>query len=433
MEVYEKYKDSGEEWIGKVPSHWTFMKGRAIFQENQEINSGLQCNTVLSLSYGKIVIKKNINEGLVPTEYNTYQIVHPNYIIIRCTDLQNDKVSLRTAISKDYGIITEAYLGLVVNPRYSPDFMHYLLHAWDITKEIYRYGGGLRQSLSWVDIKNLPLYIPPIEEQLAIARHLDAKTAEIDTAIAQQQKMIDLLNERKRIIIQKAVTQGLNSDVSMKSSGVDYIGSIPKHWETCKLKNHLSLKGRIGWNGLRSEEFKETSYAYLVTGQDFNAASIDWSKCYQIDKQRYDEDPYIQLRNGDLLITKDGTIGKIAKVIGMDKPACLNSGIFVMKQKHSGIFTQDFLYWYLSSGVLKDYNLYTNTGTTIQHLYQNVFERMIMLIPPIEEQKSISDYLESKCEEIDTTISKIHGLVSGLRERKQIIINEAVTGKIKIS
>ena len=118
-----------------------------------------------------------------------------------------------------------------------------------------------------------------------------------------------------------------------KDSNIEWIGDIPREWKTTKLFNLCTIKGRIGWNGLRSDEFKEKSFAYLVTGQDFVSSDINWDRCYQIDKDRYDEDPFIQLSNGDILITKDGTIGKIAKVRNMDKPACLNSGIFVLKQR----------------------------------------------------------------------------------------------------
>ena len=156
---------------------------------------------------------------------------------------------------------------------------------------------------------------------------------------------------------------------SYKDSGIQWLGKIPSHWPIVPLKYNLSLKGRIGWNGLKSDEFKEESYAYLVTGQDFVKADIDWSKCYQIGKERYDEDPFIQLANGDLLVTKDGTIGKVAKVSGLDKPACLNSGIFVVKQIKN-VFIQDFLYWTFVSNQLIDFNNFNSTGSTIQHLYQ---------------------------------------------------------------
>jgi type I restriction enzyme S subunit len=212
-----------------------------------------------------------------------------------------------------------------------------------------------------------------------------------------------------------------------KPSNIPWVGDIPSHWNVVRLKYRCSLKGRIGWNGLKSEEFKEDAYAYLVTGQDFVGKDIDWSKCYQIDQWRYDEDPFIQLQDGDLLITKDGTIGKVAQVVNLDKPACLNSGIFVLKQL-KGAFTQEYLYWTLVSTQLLDFTNYNSGGsTTIQHLYQNVFENMPLIIPPLEEQKVITQYLDQKCGSIDKVISAQEKRVEYLTELKNRIITDAVT------
>lgn len=213
---------------------------------------------------------------------------------------------------------------------------------------------------------------------------------------------------------------------SYKDSGVQWIGQIPSHWQLVPLKYNLSLKGRIGWNGLKSDEFKEESYAYLVTGQDFKNANIDWSSCYQIDKERYDEDPFIQLENGDLLVTKDGTIGKIAKVSDLDKPACLNSGIFVVKQIKNA-FLQDFLYWTFVSSQLIEFNNFNSTGSTIQHLYQNVFENMPLLVPSIEEQRVIAAYLNHKVGQIDALIAEKERMVEDLQAYRSALISETVT------
>jgi type I restriction enzyme S subunit len=212
-----------------------------------------------------------------------------------------------------------------------------------------------------------------------------------------------------------------------KPSNIPWGGDIPSHWNVVRLKYRCSLKGRIGWNGLKSEEFKEDAYAYLVTGQDFVGKDIDWSKCYQIDQWRYDEDPFIQLQDGDLLITKDGTIGKVAQVVNLDKPACLNSGIFVLKQL-KGAFTQEYLYWTLVSTQLLDFTNYNSGGsTTIQHLYQNVFENMPLIIPPLEEQKDITQYLDSHCGSIDKVIATQEQRITLLLELKQSIVTAAVT------
>lgn len=213
---------------------------------------------------------------------------------------------------------------------------------------------------------------------------------------------------------------------SYKDSGIEWLGKIPSHWLIQPLKFNLSLKGRIGWNGLKSDEFKEESYAYLVTGQDFVGADIIWKKCYQIDKERYDEDPFIQLENGDLLVTKDGTIGKVAKVTGLDKPACLNSGIFVVKQI-KGVFEQNYLYWTLVSNQLSEFNNSQSTGSTIQHLYQNVFENMPLLIPSLSEQRIIASYLDNKVSQIDVTIAEKEKMIEDLQNYRKSIISETVT------
>ena len=214
---------------------------------------------------------------------------------------------------------------------------------------------------------------------------------------------------------------------AMKDSGIPWIGMIPEGWKQIRLKNECKLHGRIGWNGLRSDEFEEESYAYLVTGQDFIGSSINWNNCYQIRQERYEEDPFIQLYEGELLVTKDGTIGKIAVVDKLDKPACLNSGIFVLRQKGNA-FVPKFLYWQLISPLLKTFNNYINSGgSTIIHLYQNVFERMPLVLPPLSEQERIADFLDSKCGEIDEMIALQEKTVEELKAYKQSVITEAVT------
>lgn len=212
-----------------------------------------------------------------------------------------------------------------------------------------------------------------------------------------------------------------------RDSGIEWIGQIPKEWKLPRLKNVAELHGRIGWNGLRSDEFEENSYAYLVTGQDFKTSEIVWNNCYQIRKERYEEDPFIQLHNGEILVTKDGTIGKIAIVSKMDKPGCLNSGIFVLRQKKNS-FVPKYLYWQLYSSLLKTYNDYMNLGgTTIIHLYQNVFERMPLISPSLPLQQKIADYLDKVCGEVDEMVALQETMIEELKAYKQSVITEAVT------
>ena len=200
-------KDSGVEWIGQVPEHWELTIGMNVFRENKRDNKGMKENTVLSLSYGKIIIKPEEKLfGLVPESFETYQIVEPNDIIIRCTDLQNDQTSLRTGLAQAKGIITSAYLNLKVINNYSAKFLHYYLHALDITKVLYKFGSGLRQNLSFLDFTRLPIIDISLAEQQQIADYREKQTSKIDQAIALKTAHIEKLKEYKSVLINDVVT-----------------------------------------------------------------------------------------------------------------------------------------------------------------------------------------------------------------------------------
>nr|WP_281392575.1 restriction endonuclease subunit S [Sphingobium jiangsuense] len=193
-------------------------------------------NNLLSLSYGRIV-RKDIdnNDGLLPASFETYQIVEPDDIVWRLTDLQNDQRSLRTAIVRERGIITSAYLA--TQPRgIAPHYLSYLLRAYDLTKVFYSMGGGLRQSMKFADVKRLPVMLPPANEQVAIAAFLDRETAKIDALIEEQRCLISLLKEKRQAVISHAVTEGLDPHAPMKDSGIDWLGEVPAHWDVKRLR-----------------------------------------------------------------------------------------------------------------------------------------------------------------------------------------------------
>lgn len=202
-----KMRDSGVEWIGEIPEHWNVLPGHKFFAENNRKNIGMKEERVLSLSYGKIIIKP-IEKlvGLVPESFETYQIVKPGDIIIRCTDLQNDQTSLRTGIVRDIGIITSAYISLKVAGGNDPEFLHYYLHSLDITKVLYKFGSGLRQNLSFQDFKTLPILLIPESEQNSIVAFIKQIENKIDKAIDYNNKSIEKLKEYKATLINSAVT-----------------------------------------------------------------------------------------------------------------------------------------------------------------------------------------------------------------------------------
>ena len=187
FQKYTSYKSSNEDWIGDIPECWSIKPGLSFLYESSKKNTGMKRNTVLSLSYGNIRVKKEEElTGLVPESFETYQLINKGDIIFRPTDLQNDKVSLRSAISYNEGIITSAYLNIRVKGSASSKFYHYLFRAIDNNKVIYGLGSGLRQNISFGDFRRFNFPFPSLQEQTAIANFLDEKTAKIDKAIAQK-------------------------------------------------------------------------------------------------------------------------------------------------------------------------------------------------------------------------------------------------------
>lgn len=210
-----------------------------------------------------------------------------------------------------------------------------------------------------------------------------------------------------------------------KDSEVEWLGEIPVHWKISRIKYSTYLKGRVGWKGLTSEEYLNEGYAYLITGTDFQNKYICWENCHHISQDRYEDDPYIQLKNDDLLITKDGTIGKLALIIGLNKPACLNSGIFLIRPLTN--YITPFMYWFLSSNSFKVFCDLTTVGSTILHLYQNVFENFKYSFSNIEDQQKIADFLDYETSKIDQLINKQKALIELLKEKRQALISQAVT------
>lgn len=414
MERYERYKDSGVKWIGEIPGHWGMYKLKYLFKLNKNKNIGNKCNTILSLSYGKIKIKKDLNEGLTPESYESYQLLSTGDIVIRSTDLQNDHTSLRTGLVKIEGAITSAYIGLKNLDMSLCDsrFYHYFLHDWDITKAIYNQGKGLRQSLNWDDIKNMLIPVLDISEQTAIANYLDSATAKIDEAIAQQQKMIGLLNERKQIIINNAVTKGLNPDAPMKDSGVDWIGEIPEHWELMQYR-HLFYNLDKLRQPISADQRSRNNPQYDYYGASGVIDKID----------------YYNVEDKVLLIGEDGAnllLRNLPLIYKAEGKFWVNNHAHILKPIRDDY---DFMAYVMEAA---DYTLFI-TGSAQPKLSQSNLNAVKLPIPPLEEQKSIVEHLAQRTEKLDTAISNATKQISLLQERKQIIINDVVTGKVKVS
>ena len=210
-----------------------------------------------------------------------------------------------------------------------------------------------------------------------------------------------------------------------QGNDVEWIGSYPSGWRLTRVKFESYVKARVGWHGLKSDDFTDEG-PYLVTGSDFRGPVIKWDECYHCDLERYEQDPYIQLKDGDLLITKDGTIGKVALVSNLDGNATLNSGVFVVRPLRDN-YTSKFYFWLLQSSVFTEFVDFNKTGSTIVHLYQDTFVNFSYAMPSLNEQLAIDNFLDHETAKIDTLIEKQQQLIKLLKEKRQAVISHAVT------
>ena len=272
--------------------------------------------------------------------------------------------------------------------------------------------------------------VPPLAEQEAIVKFLDYEVSHIEKLIIIRQRQIVNLNELKKAVINKAVTKGLKPNVKMKDSGVKWLGEIAEHAEIIKLKNFSYIKGRIGWQGLNSNDFIDEG-PYCVTGTDFKNGRVNWSSCYHVSEERYFMDSKIHIQNGDLLVTKDGTIGKLAIIDNLPYKACLNSHLLIIRPINNK-YINKFLFYVMQSSLFTNYYELVSTGAIMNSLSQAKTENFIFPIFSLSEQNEIAEYLDKKCSQIDRAIANARQQISELNELKARLISDVVTGKINV-
>ncbi|WP_163397749.1 restriction endonuclease subunit S [Flavobacterium fluviatile] len=433
MQRYEKYKDSGVDWIGEIPEGWEILPGLSFIYENKAKNKGMIRNTVLSLSYGKIRVKAESElTGLVPESFETYQLVNVGDLIFRPTDLQNDMVSLRSSISEYQGIITSAYLNLRFRENADPKFFHYFFRSIDNNKIIYGLGSGLRQNISYLDFRRFNFPFPPLPEQTAIAQFLDDKTAKIDQTICIKEKEIELLKERRQILIQKAVTKGLDDTVKLKDSGVDWIGEIPEHWEVRKLKFCLSSKLKYGANESGVDYDLELPRYVRITDFGFDGKLSEDKKLSLTWQQGKD---YL-LKDGDILFARSGaTVGKSYQFktsMSFEKHYSF-AGYLIKAEANEEIIRSDYLYLYTNSNLFDNWKSAIFNKATIENIGADKYSTLSVVIPPLKEQEEILFEYNSKNEKIDKAILLKQQEIEKLKEYKTVLIDNVVTGKVKIN
>lgn len=431
MRKYSKYKDSEIEWIGEIPAEWELIPLFIVCHQTHIKNESNSIN-VLSLSYGKI-IKRDLesNFGLLPDNFDTYQIIKNGFTILRLTDLQNDKTSLRVGFCQDEGIITSAYLSISpIVEELDNKFLYLQLHSSDLKKVFYTLGGGLRQTMRFEDLRRFPIILPSLLEQKLIVSFLDQKTSIIDSLIKKKLQKIELLKEQRISIINQAVTKGLNSEVSMKDSGVEWIGEMPADWEIGKL-NHICSKITNGYVGPTRDIMIESGVGY-IQGIHVKNREIIFTPDgpYYVSEEWSNAHSKSILQEGDVLVVQTGSIGETAYVTKEFEGYNCHALIIIRLKYKYGI--GKFLSYFIMSNYVRSFFRTIKTGDILEHLNTSRIQDMKVCLPAINEQEKIVKYLDKRTYEIDKQVDLENRKIDLLKEYRQSLISEVVTGKIDV-
>lgn len=430
MQRYDTYKDSGVKWLGEIPSHWEVLALKHILKSKKVlVGKHSSQYELLSLTL-KGVVKRDMDnpEGKFPASFDTYQAVEPNDFIF--CNFDNEETPRAVGLSPYKGMITGAYDVLSrKNPKLTDKYLIYYFLYIDDAKRFKPLYKGLRKTVPFDSFMSYKIPVPSIKEQNAIVSYLDTATAKIDAAIAQQQKMIDLLNERKQIIINRAVTKGLNPNARMKDSGVEWIGEVPEGWEVRRVK---SITSKVG-SGVTPRGGGET---YVDKGVMFLRSQNIYFEGFKLDDVAFITDAVdasmsnTRVKVGDVLFNiTGGSIGRCYYVPEGFPKANVNQHVSIIRPYN---FPTEYLYYLLRSHMSRVQVDIQQTGGNREGLTAFALKNFVFPIPPETEQKMIIHYLNDVDMKLEQTIQNCQKKISLLQERKQIIINEVVTGKVKV-
>ena len=420
-------KDSGIEWIGEVPNDWRIVRNKNAFVCNKElVGEKSELTQLLSLTTRGIK-KKDINnaEGKVPVSFDTYQFVKENDIVMCLFDL--DCSAVFSGISPFDGMISPAYRVLsckeCMEPRYADYWFRYISNG----RKFNHYAKNIRYTLSYEEFSTLPLLLPKKSEQRRIADYLDRKCSQIDAIIARQQEVIEKLKAYKLSVITEAVTKGLNPDVPMKDSGVEWIGEIPEHWVLNKLK-YLSLD--IGDGIHATPTYDEDGNVYFVNGNNIGEEYLVFKEdTNTISDTEYASYKLPLLTGNTVFVTLNGaTYGKTSFYHGEKILLGKSAGFITLKPTES----REFVRYYLQSYTAKLVMDLSLLGSTIANLSLRTLRDFVIPYPPREEQIKIVLYLSKRISSIDAAASKKEKIVRELTDYKKSLIYEVVTGKKKV-
>ncbi|MDL0102259.1 restriction endonuclease subunit S [Campylobacter felis] len=405
------YKPSGIEWLGEIPQSWEIKKCKFFFIIQNTIVGDLWNKTkLLSLTLNGVV-ERDINnpEGKFPSDFSTYQLVKRGNLVFCLFDVEETPRAI--GLSQIDGMITSAYTVIkVVNQN--ERFLAYLFISLDNGKNLSFLYRGLRKTISKEDLLNLKIPLPPLQEQKEIAEFLDSKCEKIQNYIDKKQKLITLLQEKKQALINEAVTKGLNPNIESKNSDIEYLGLIPHHWEVKKLKHIATLRNqksndsdfKVGLENIESQTGKYISTNEVVF-----------------------EDSGIYFYKNDILFGKLRPY--LAKVFLADREGvCVSEFLVLTPKKQCGNFLKFLMLSPLFISVV-DGSTY---GSKMPRASWEFIGNLKIPLPPLQEQKEIAAFLDSKVAQIDSVIEKTKKQIELVKEYKNTLINEAVCGRINL-
>jgi type I restriction enzyme S subunit len=437
--AYPEYKASGVDWLGEIPEQWEVAPLFTVLRETDRPNEGLIETNLLSLSYGRIVRKDiDSSEGLLPESFDTYQIVEPGEIVLRLTDLQNDQRSLRVGQVSERGIITSAYVNLRPVRGMIPSFAFYLLHAADIQKVFYNYGGGVRQSMRYEDLRRIAFLKPSLEEQCAIAAFLDRETAKLDTLIEKKRALIELLKEQRSALISRTVTRGLSPDAAlaaglnpnppMKDSSIEWLGEIPAHWDSQPLGYLVTFRsGATPDKG--TAEFWDGDIPW-VSPKDMKLPLIGDAEDH-VSTLALTASSLERIPPGRVLVVVRGMI------LAHSFPVALTTALVTINQDMKALacgarLAPAFLFWLLTGLARVVVAMTDESAHGTRRLETSALSKLTIVLPPMEEQEAITRHLQRETDQLDAVATKVEEAIERLREYRSALITSAVTGKIDV-
>lgn len=426
-------KDTCIEWIGIIPNNWNIKPLYACLDEINQKNSPVVTTNILSLTNtdGVIPYSERGNQGNKSKEnFEEYKVVYPNTIVANSMNILIGSVGL----SQYEGCVSPVYYVYVAKPQIDIRYMNYLFQMEPFQKRLRQFANGIleiRLRVSSHDILHQKVAVPDYNEQQVIADYLDETCSKMDEIIAEAKASIDEYKELKQSVIFEAVTKGLDKNVEMKESGVEGMGFIPAKWSVVRFMKVNYVRARLGWKGLKAEEYVDVGYPFLAAYHIVNS-HLWWKNLNCITKERYDESPEIKLSIGDLILVKDGAgIGKCARIDDMPLgEATVNSSLSVITPNE--LLDYRYEYYYFVSPLFQNIIARLKNGMGVPHLTQESMKDIYLPLPSKKEQQAIADYLDNKVVELDSLIAEKQSLIADLEAYKKSLIYEVVTGKRRV-